>query len=318
MRALDELQRAGRIARRHGSGTYVLEPGTAPLRSRSDASAQNTDKVSQNVVAFAVPDRSIFDRAMEVLYDIGSAADLSVSCVLVGPDRIDSVDIAAVGRPLGCIVLRRDMLPLALRLQEAGHRVVMIGAPLANQTFGVATVCGNQEYGGYLMVKHLFELGHRHILFPDYLGSLLEHPRWQGYDRAIREGARRGSEVRYKIADRSIVDSWRRNETAVSDYFATDDAPTAIAAWNDREALELIAQLRRSSLDVPGQVSVIGYDHLDEGRRHQPALSTIDSFIDLQVSAAVDLIKQPGPIDPARTVVIAPSLVPNASATAPR
>lgn len=51
--------------------------------------------------------------------------------------------------------------------------------------------------------------------------------------------------------------------------------PTALICSNDLLALATIAALRRAGLDVPGDVSVIGFDGMPAARLVSPPLTTI-------------------------------------------
>ncbi|HEY3328457.1 MAG TPA: substrate-binding domain-containing protein [Capsulimonadaceae bacterium] len=309
MRALEELQRRSRIVRRHGSGTFVTDiagrsAGTPPASSQ-DARAT----ASRTIVAIARPDKAIFDRCIELLYDVTSAAGLSIVCHFVGPDQLGNITPEALGHPLGFVVFRRDLADLAAKLQNAGNRVVLVGAPFVNQSFGVPTICGNQDHGGYLAMKHLIDLGHRRIALVDESGDLMFSARWQGSIKAIREADRNGLLVANSVISGATIAKWHQTPETVRDYFSQPDAPTALATWNDRQALELVATLRRAGVRMPHDVSIIGYDNLDESGRAHPALTTVDHFIDQQVAAAVELLSSLEPLDPSRTVIFAPSLV---------
>ncbi len=52
--------------------------------------------------------------------------------------------------------------------------------------------------------------------------------------------------------------------------------PTAMIAIDDRTALGAIQALRSAGVDVPGEMSVTGFDNLDFARKLHPTLTTID------------------------------------------
>jgi DNA-binding LacI/PurR family transcriptional regulator len=306
LRSLDELQRKGRIVRRHGSGTFVTDSALPPS---AHPVLVPTAKANRMVVAIAKPDRSIFDRCMEILYDSTLDSDVSVTCHLMGPEKVDQLDVNAFGDPLGFIVFGRPMEEVAIKLRDAGKRVVIVGAPHVNQTFGLPCVCGNQDFGGYLISTHLFDLGHRNIAYADLGSTLANHPRWQGHKRAGREAEKAGAVVTQTIIASDTVKEWLANPKAAASYFARTDAPTAIAAWNDREALDLIATFSRAGIRVPDDVSVTGYDNLLEGRRMHPSLTTVDHLIDQQVAAALSLVTSEQAPENSRMMIFAPSLI---------
>ncbi|TIV16659.1 MAG: LacI family transcriptional regulator, partial [Mesorhizobium sp.] len=56
---------------------------------------------------------------------------------------------------------------------------------------------------------------------------------------------------------------------------AKDEPPTAILAMSDRMALIAIDWLKARGLDVPGGVSIVGFDGVPDGALCTPALTTI-------------------------------------------
>jgi len=86
-----------------------------------------------------------------------------------------------------------------------------------------------------------------------------------GY-RAAMEAAREPVEV--------LVGDW----TADSGYAlgaALDPATTAVFAANDQMALGLIHALADRGIDVPGDVSVVGFDDLADVAHYRPPLTTV-------------------------------------------
>ena len=54
------------------------------------------------------------------------------------------------------------------------------------------------------------------------------------------------------------------------------DRPTAIFAESDMQAMGVLRAARRLGLEVPGQLSLIGYDNLPLADWTDPALTTVD------------------------------------------
>jgi len=77
-----------------------------------------------------------------------------------------------------------------------------------------------------------------------------------------------------------IVDSgpWHRanGAEAMRMLLAREVPFDAVFALNDELALGALRVLREHGIDVPGQVAIIGFDDVDEGRYSLPSLSTVD------------------------------------------
>jgi LacI family transcriptional regulator len=126
--------------------------------------------------------------------------------------------------------------------------------------------------GGFDATTHLIDLGHRRIGFlagrPELRSSEM---REAGYRRALR---RAGipfdpSLVAVGMYDPDTV------RTVARPLLQRPDRPTAVFAANDRSALGLIEVAGDLGVDVPGDLSVIGFDDIPEAFLTARPLSTV-------------------------------------------
>ncbi|GGK40303.1 LacI family DNA-binding transcriptional regulator [Salinarimonas ramus] len=122
------------------------------------------------------------------------------------------------------------------------------------------------------VVAHLASLGHRRIAYlagPE--GNVLEVERAAGY--------REGLAAAGLAFDPALV--WPGDYTLASGVAAAgrllaDGArPTAVFASSDVMAIGLVGALQEAGLDVPGDVSVAGFDDIEFAAMSRPALTTI-------------------------------------------
>ena len=106
---------------------------------------------------------------------------------------------------------------------------------------------------------------------------------------------------------------WKENLAAAKVFWTGPEAPTAVAAWNDPIAIELIDVLERIGLRVPGDVSVIGYDNSPLALNRSVPLSTIDGDITAQVEAALGLLLARSPAAARTRILVPPRLIQRAS-----
>jgi DNA-binding LacI/PurR family transcriptional regulator len=299
--ALDELRRRGKILRRHGARTVVAPRGG----ERPPASTA----MSRSIVAIARPDRSIFDQAMSQLCDLTEEAELSLVCRFIHGE-VPSIE-EFTERPLGYIVFRRDLLPLARELQAAGNRVVTLGIPGQGEIPGVPNVHGDHETGGYLATKHLLDLGHGHLAA--YSDSDIQNTaRGRGYERALNQARKAGQTVQLSYMDQTTADP-----EAIRHYLTGPDAPTGILCWNDREAIRLLGLLHKAGIRVPEDVSLTGYDDLPEGHVLHPTLTSVNTAIERQLQTAVELLTRAEPVNSNHSVIVMPTLIARESTAAP-
>jgi DNA-binding LacI/PurR family transcriptional regulator len=315
LRALDELQRVGKVVRRNGVGTFVADASSMAGNNGSVVPASVAD--SRTVIAIVKPDQSFFDHAIRLLFRQVEAADLSLASRFLDPATSTlPAAPAEASRPLGYILFRQDLLPLARQLQDAGNRVVLVGTPDAGAKLEVPNVYGDQQKGGYLATQHLIELGHRRVAFCGLPGTM-QSRRWKGHERALADARRKGLEITSSVLFLEEVEQWKRVPEKAQQYFKSSNAPTGIVVWNDHEAIGVLSTLARAGIRVPEDVSIIGYDDLPEGRRVHPPLTTIDSAVEQQLQAALDILTDSAPVGSTHTVVVLPALVKRESCAAP-
>ncbi|MFC8680144.1 LacI family DNA-binding transcriptional regulator [Microbacterium ureisolvens] len=130
-----------------------------------------------------------------------------------------------------------------------------------------------QESGAALAVSHLVALGHRRI------GRVAGPEEWL-------EALSRDTGTLRALAEAGLEPgpSWRGDWTAAAGAALAPEiaaavrapgGPTAVAAANDQMALGLIAGLREAGLDVPGDVSIVGFDDNPDAAYYRPALTTV-------------------------------------------
>jgi len=118
--------------------------------------------------------------------------------------------------------------------------------------------------GGRLATQYLIELGHRRIAFvgdkpPDPFRFLSSRDRTEGYESALAEAAipLRPEYVREGTQSRHVARS------VAEELLRLPERPTAIFAASDVQALGVLEAARGLRIDVPGELSVIGFDDIE-------------------------------------------------------
>jgi DNA-binding LacI/PurR family transcriptional regulator len=117
--------------------------------------------------------------------------------------------------------------------------------------------------GAQTAVQHLIKLGHRKIGYiSDYLDDpfgIFSRNRYLGYCRA-HEAAGLPIQPEYRLHDEHTRESGRRMALSL---LTMPDPPTAIFAYSDELALGVLEAARDLNLNVPCDLSVIGYDDIE-------------------------------------------------------
>ncbi len=148
---------------------------------------------------------------------------------------------------------------------------------------GVDSVRTSDAHGMDLAVGHLVDLGHHEIVHLDGGDTHTGASRRAAYVAAM---AARGldADVRVVTAGESQLDGQR----AVRALLASGPLPTAVIGYNDDVAVGAIGALAHEGVDVPGRVSVVGWDDSAVARLAQADLTTVAQQPDLMARLAVE------------------------------
>jgi LacI family transcriptional regulator len=193
-------------------------------------------------------DGSPYDLA---LFDVESADRQRRAFEMLGyGDRADGLLIVSLVPP-------PDELA---RLEAAEVPCVLVDAPSAT----LPNVVVDDVLGGEVATQHLLDLGHRRIAFvgdkpPDEFRFHSSRDRTEGYERALA-GAKlsvRPDYLRAGTHNRHVARS------IAEDLLRLPEPPTAIFAASDTQALGVLEGARALGIDVPGDLSVVGFDDIE-------------------------------------------------------
>jgi len=166
----------------------------------------------------------------------------------------------AIGTPAADIMLAEDNgLPAVLvaRSVEGAH---------------VPVFRGDDAYGTSLATNHLISLGHRRIaMIGGSDQTSTGRDRYQGYVQAMRKA---GLDVTPSMRLPGPKTKQSGFEIA-GEFLAMREKPTAAVCWNDLVAIGLMNGIARAGLTPGIDISVTGYDDLEEASIATPALTTV-------------------------------------------
>ena len=193
--------------------------------------------------------------------------------------RAAGIVIAASGRSL-------DRTIELLRTEA----VVQLAARDPNLPF--PTVTTNDHLSLESSTRHLLQLGHSRI---GYIGGRLSlgtaDQRFSGYAAALEAS---GIVVDDEIVFRGPLDS-DFARVAMTRLLQASNPPTAVAMSNSLQTEGAIEALRDAGIEVPGQLSLVGYGDPSWFHLWGPGITTVDAReIDLADAAATLLMEQVG------------------------
>lgn len=156
-----------------------------------------------------------------------------------------------------------------LRLIDSGFPVVYLG-PWSHDD--LITVERDDIAGAYTATEHLLKLGRKRIV---HITGPLDHQagrdRLEGYRRAIQKQGARVDENLIIEKDFSLEAGYE----AVSELLDRKIAFDGLFASNDLMAFGAMKRLLESDIQVPNDVSIVGFDDIDMASIFHPTLTTI-------------------------------------------
>lgn len=249
------------------------------LGYRPNRTARTLRSGRTGAIGLAVPELSMAYFA-ELADEVITAADERDIVVLIeqtGGDRRRELEVLHGSRRQ----LTDGLLfsPLALGSEDAaslevGYPLVLLGERIFDGPVDHVTM-ENVE-GARAATEHLIGLGRGRIaVLGAHTGEVIGSAglRMTGYRAALEA---HGIPYREEL----VVDAgpWHRvnGAEAMRMLLARGVEFDAVFALNDELGLGALRVLREKGVDVPGEVAIIGFDDVDEGRYSLPSLSTVD------------------------------------------
>ncbi len=254
-----------------------VEEAARALRYRPSGVARSLKLRSTRTIGLIVTDieNPYFPQVVSAIED--AAHERGYSVLLADGRRdaereIQSLDLLGEREVDGLIIASSELtVRHSDRIREVPCPVVIVNSPSTVSV--VPAVLSDNAAGGRLAVEHLVSLGHRRMA---YLASgrredSAARDRLAGAIASLAELGLPAETLRLVRSD----DGVRGGERAATGALREDATTTALLCFNDLIALGAIRGLRAMGLDVPGDVSVMGFDDIEIAPYFDPALTTI-------------------------------------------
>ncbi|WCT73095.1 LacI family DNA-binding transcriptional regulator [Sphingomonas naphthae] len=178
-----------------------------------------------------------------------------------------------------------DSAEIRAVLLEAGVPAVTVAS--GRPDIGLAAVSIDDHQAARRMTEHLIALGH------DRIGFVTGHPNQTASLRRL-DGYRDALAGRGIALDEGLIEqgyfTYRSGLDAAERLLALETPPTAIFASNDDMAAAIVATAHRHGLDVPGDLTVVGFDDTPLATTIWPELTTIHQPIAAMSRKAMELL----------------------------
>lgn len=233
-------------------------------------------------------------------------------------------DAGGHGRWLEDICARgtKGVIVLLARLSDREKGVLRArGIPLAvidprgEPDPSVPTVGATNWAGAYAATRHLAELGHQRIAVISGPRNLFSsRARMDGYRSAIEEAGLPVDPELMRWGDFHVEAAFKHATAMLS----MEDRPTAIFAGSDLQAMGVLEAARLLHLQVPAQLSLVGFDDIPLSRWMSPPLTTVRQPLAEMAGTAVRFVlshwegvgKQDRSVELATSLVVRESTAP--------
>ena len=227
------------------------------LKFKPNVAAQRLASGSNNTIGLEIPRyEGIFYSfyAMEIFRSIGIACDtLKADLLLHLTDGTSTINAASVGG-----VVFADVINNEKHVQDviaAGIPVVVMNH-LATQ-WDVASVSIDNLKGAQTATEYLIHLGHQRIAFvTGDLMSQAARDRLEGYKRSMQKA---GLDAKDELVLKGDY-SRKSARSAAERILQLSKRPTAVFVSSDDMAMEVVTVFMENNLNVPDDISVIGFD----------------------------------------------------------
>lgn len=188
-----------------------------------------------------------------------------------------------LGPAVDGFVLAASRLPDAeLRTSAQRNRIVLVNRALS----GTSAVVADYESGTRQVVDHLASLGHESLVFlAGPVGSWSGARRWSGLQRASRSRRMRVKRLG------PYVPTLDGGPAAADAALAA--RATALVCHNDMLAIGVLRRLDARGVDVPGEISVVGFDDIFGADFCHPPLTTLAERTQDAGATAVEVVLRP-------------------------
>ncbi|MEV0938604.1 LacI family DNA-binding transcriptional regulator [Streptomyces phaeochromogenes] len=271
------------------------------------------------VLAVRGPGNGIFESLLHGLTRAAGEAGYSVVIANLNEDPGTRAADAAVIRTFerfisegvdGVIVLTGYYdLVNSVRAGAGALPVAMVFGPAID---GISVTTIDSFRGGELAAEHLLKLGHRAIVH--VAGVRGRH------DSDQREAGFRAALARYELEPVAVLHgSWTpRSGYEIGRELCSRKDFTAVFAANDQMALGVIHALTAGGRRVPDDVSVVGYDDIEEAPYFIPPLTSVRQDFELLGSRALSSLLTVVSYGSTEHISIRPALTVRESTASPR
>ena len=279
--ALQQAELEGLIERIAGRGTFVAYAPTENHQRHLIAFVTGGIDAENHLLMLSGAEHEVRARGYQIVFSTAKNQDEELQIL----ERVEEDNIAGVLLWANALSTRSQQHTIA-RYQQVSVPVVLMDRKIPSFECDYVT---SDNYGGArALMRHLIELGHRHIVFlsHDIVEIFPVMERYRGYCEALQEAGlptadlwligQSGVEISASYALRSSVDKKSIEIQQIKDYIHNaKPRPTAIFALNDWLAVLALRAMKQLEMKIPDAMSIAGFDDIDLAVHLEVPLTTV-------------------------------------------
>jgi len=197
----------------------------------------------------------------------------------------------------GIILLGTNLPEDLIRLISAKQQKLVV-IDTCYETLNANFILMNNFMGAYQAARHLIELGHRRIGYVQSVSRIYNfNERRRGFLRALEEEnlTLREDDIFTVVPTEITV-----QEAFIQAVRERQDLPTALFCECDYIAISVIKSVHELGIRVPDEMSIIGFDNIQESMVITPELTTVhvekERIAEVAVKTLIDMIEKNDPI----------------------
>ncbi|PZD94634.1 LacI family transcriptional regulator [Paenibacillus sambharensis] len=302
------IQTASQLGYFAQKNAYVKNINLGQPLPISTAGSRQSVLVLMPNIRFQTKDSVYWGRILDGISAKTEAEGLGM--VIVSEQNVDNfLHILNPNGILGMVGVGQISSSLLLEAHRVGVTMVLVDHE--DPLIPTDTVFVNNYDCMYRLTKHLLATGHQEIRFVGdvrYSRSFLD--RFAGFRSALEE---QGIPLRDDNLTRlgeegegeEVIRQWAARKKRAHTL------PTAIVCANDSIARDMIRVLSELGVSVPGEVSVTGFDNIEDAYRISPALSTVhvpkEALGERAVIRLLERVRHPG--EPLEKILLAGEVI---------
>lgn len=251
-----------------------VEEAAKTLNYQKNGFASDLKREKTNTIALILSDLSgpYYSELIKGVQDVATSNGYDlIACSSIGGRQSTAFKFLREKRVDGAIILAHNIDDeIAIESAREGFPLVFLDRKLENDNIYEVEV--DNEDGGFMATEYLIKQGNKEIAYVSGPSNSFDsYQRFTGYTRALQHYGM-CFHSKWKISgDFTREGGYRATKLLI----AQKKLPEAIFYANDEMAIGALEAFAENGINVPGDVSIIGFDDIDISEYVSPPLTTI-------------------------------------------